>query len=347
MIFHVVVKNADGSLEFDVPFTTFKITDELNKGKTATFRFELEVVKEVADAYGTTVLDMFAGSYREIEVYDADDNKIYAGYISDDPILSAGKDDKGSLFISSKGFFGLLEKRWTDNLEEYVSTDASDIAWGLINTTQSNGSYGDFGITRGANPTTKDRDRTYRFRNIADSIQKLSNDEVKDGFDFDIDNDKKFNVYYPTKGSQRPNIVLEEGFNIDGYSIYRTFIDSMVNQVYVLGEGQGDDILYVQRDADNAYKSAFFLLQNVITEKEIITTDTLNDKGDVELEKYQEPRFVFKSVDVDYAEPDYNNYDIGDELKIKIPSYGINDFYRVVKRTCDQDGNVVLSFSEI
>lgn len=346
MTFYCLVKDRDGTSEFDVPFQEFRFTDELNKGKTATFKFERTSLKNTADAYDVEIEDMFSGAYREIEVYDEDDNKIFAGYVAE-VMMSAGHNDEGGLTVTAKGFFNLLEKRYTDNLEEYDATDASDIAWGLINTTQNNGSYGDLGITRGATgKPTKDRDRTYRFKEVALAIKKLSSDEVKDGFDFDIDVDKKFNVYYPEKGTQRPNIILEEGFNINTYNIYKTFIDGMVNQVYVLGEGQGDNILYVQRDADNAYKNAYFLLQDVLSEKDIITTDTLNDKGDIHLEKYREPRYTI-SLTTDYEEPVFTDYDLGDELKIKIPSYDIDEYYRVVKRICNHDGVVNLSLSEI
>ena len=80
----------------------------------------------------------------------------------------------------------------------------------LINESQtSNNPYSDLGITQGAHPTTKNRDRTYKFDNIKDSIIRLSNENLTDGFDFDIDATKAFNVYYPTKGQDRFDVVFD------------------------------------------------------------------------------------------------------------------------------------------
>jgi len=258
MTFKTIVKNSGGSLEWELPYKSFSFTEELNNDRFATVSFDYSVISEIADNYGISVESIFSSSYRELYIYDEDDNLIYSGYIAE-PRFSEGENDEGTISISSKGFFSLLERRITDDLEEYTAQDASDIAWDLIDYTQTL-SYGDLGITQGLNPTTKTRDRTFRFTTIAEAIRKMSANEVKDGFDFEIDNNKVFNVYYPEMGSERQNLVLEEGFNIKSYGILKTFIDGMANQVSVIGQGQGDDTIYETRDASNTYKNNFFCI---------------------------------------------------------------------------------------
>ena len=343
-MFRCVVKNSDNSLIWELPFTRFNIVQELNKGESLSITFESTAIKPIAEAHDITIEYIFSASYREIEIYDEDNNKIYAGYISELQ-FNSGVGELGTVTVQSKGFFSLLEKRYTDDSLSYTSTDSSDIAWGLINFTQNNGSYGNLGITRGADPTTKNRDRTdLRYKNIAEVIKKMSANEIKDGYDFDVDADKKFNIYYP-KGTTR-NIYLEEDFNINTYQISKTFIDGMVNQVIVIGSGVDEDNqLVVTRDASNTYKEAFFLLQDVLNESDVSVQTTLEDKGDKHLEIYQAPRLTIY-LTCRYDEPDFNNYDVGDWLNVVIPSYDINDSYRVNRRTCDETGEVGITFRE-
>lgn len=344
MTYRCVVKNNDDSLIWELPFVSFNIVQELNKGESLSITFESTAIKPIADAHDITIEYIFSASYREIEIYDEDDNKIYAGYISELQ-FNSGVGELGTISIQSKGFFSLLEKRYTDTSLSYTATDSSDIAWGLINFTQTNGAYGDLGITRGADPTTKNRDRTdLRYKNIAEVIKKMSANEVKDGYDFDVDTLKQFNVYYP-KGTTR-DIYLEEDFNINTYQISKTFIDGMVNQAIVIGSGVDEDNqLVVTRDASNTYKEAFFLLQDVLNESDVSVQTTLEDKGDKHLQIYQAPRLTIY-LTCRYDEPIFNNYSVGDWLYVVIPSYDINNSYRVNRRTCNEMGEVGITFRE-
>lgn len=339
--FTVIIKNSDGSEQWELPFKSFRFDIVLNQDRNATLGFDFNVVKAVADIYNKTVEYLFSGSYREVEIYDADSNKLYAGYVSRVQ-FNRGQDDDGSISISSKGFFSLLNRRYTDELRTYSSEDAGDIAWDLINYTQGL-TYGDFGITRGVHPTTVDRDRTYRYNNIKDAIEKMSNLNLYNGFDFEIDNDKIFNIYNPMMGSYRRNIKLEEGFNIKNYQIYKSFLDEMANQVIVFGEGFAPDAPVETRDAPVTYKNAFFLLQDTLSEKDVSVVQTLQDKGDKYLINKQAP---LKSITIgcDFTNPTFNNYNVGDWLKVVISNYDLDGFLRLTKKSLSDDGNVSLNF---
>lgn len=341
MAFKVEIRNSGASLRWEVPFQDFSFSEELNRDKRATIRFNYEDIKAVADNTATTVKNILTGQYREVYIFD-DTTTIYAGYLAE-PTISKSKSGALTVTITSKGFFELLRKRFTDDSEVYSSTDLSDIAWDLIDDAQ-NLTYGDFGITRGADPTTRNADRTYRYDNIAEAIEKMSNLEIDDGFDFAINNSKQFDVYYPEKGTTRNNIILEEGFNIHQYTIRELFIDSMVNQVHVLGEGFGDDQLVETRDADNAYKSNFFLLQAKQAEVAIKTSATLQEKGDKVIQQRRQPRIIVSNIEVHYNDPTFTDYEVGDRIKLKIPSYNVNAFYRLLSRRLSDDKKVSLTF---
>ena len=328
-MYTLFIRYSTGTL-FEIPFVSASYTDELNTGKNATFSLEYKALKDIADTYNTTVEFILTGGYREIYI-EKDSTKIYYGVITDYSLM---KNDTGflTISISSVDFFVLLGKRFTDDKQVYSSTEASEIAWDLINTSQLSDTYADLGITQGTTITSKDRDRTYRFANIKEAIAKLSNANLNDGFDFDINNLKQFNCYYPSKGSNRAEIVLDE-VNIINWQYRRPALLSLTNKVYVIGAGFNDDVLFVTRESANTYKSAFTLLENTLSERDIITSDTLNDKGDKYLLENQSPRPEL-TIYIQDNTPDILNYDIGDNLKIKIDELNFNNVYkRLYKRS--------------
>lgn len=345
MVFKVIVQNSLGDKKWEVPIPNWSFTEELNKDRSATFDIDEQVVKAVADIYAQTVPFIFYSEYREIYIFDESNNRIYGGYVAEPNVYCSANGEKKRT-ITSKGFFSLLEKRLTnvpaDTKRVYTGQHASDIAWDLINYTQGL-SYGNLGITRGVDPVDVANDRTYRYETIKRAIEKLTNNETKDGIDVEITAQKVFNAYYPTKGQQRPELALVEGFNIFTYNIRTNFIDAMTNQVVVCGEGQGDDMAVVKRDADNSYKASFFLLQQALSEKDTATTANLERKGDRYLELYQAPRADI-TITCDYESPLWTDYSLGDSLKIEIPSESINGYYRLYRRTLNEKGDVTLTF---
>lgn len=343
MQFRVFIQNSDGSEKWEVPYKSFSFSEELNVDRKAKFVFSDEALSGVADVYGITSEYIISAAYREVYIVDSFGNTVYSGFL-DEPDVSGDKNGNSETTVTSRGFFSLLLKRIVSSLTQYSGQDMSDIAWDLISDTQAL-TYGDFGITRGADPTTVNRDRTYQVGDIiAEAVQKLSNNNILDGFDFDVNHQKQFNVFYPTKGTSRPNVRLEYGHNIQTFSVRKTGILSMCNQVTVFGQDQGGEMPMEVRNADNAYKSAYFLLQDTLSEKDVSVAQTLQDKGDEYLEDNKTPR---KEIDltVEYEAPDFATYDVGDTLPVKISkgSVSIDDNYRLRKRTVNDDGTVYLT----
>lgn len=339
------VKDLKNNLLYELPFISITPTEELNVGMDATITLDLNAVNEVAERYGTTALFLLTSSTREIWV-EKDGKKLYYGVISD---FGLDKNDQGSYQISlaSVGFFSLLTKRRTGPKRIFTSTDAGSIAWTLIDESQqSEPPYSDLGITQGLIQESKQRDRTFRFDNIKDQIVDMSNRNLNDGFDFDIDNSKKFNVYYPQKGQQRKDIVFDDG-NIDSWSFRKPMVLSLTNKVYVVGSGMNDDVLYTVRNSADIYKSAFGLLEDALMERQIETEDTLIDKGDRHLRDNQAPINDLTITHTD-GSPDIFNYEVGDSFRVSIPEIGLNGVYkRVMKRaiTITGEGRVTATLT--
>lgn len=335
MRYKVFVKNPTTNEIWEFPFSSIKYTEELNKDRDATFVFDPVSLQPTLEKTRQTLDFVLSATKREIYV-TKDDTTIYYGLVTDQ---GDTKDQSGaySVAVASTGFFSILYKAIAGIPSTFYTTqDAKDIAWDLINTYQNSDTpYSDYGITRGLNPSsTKDRQRTFKFKRINEAIEGLSNLNLEDGFDFEINNSKQFDVYYPQKGQNRPNIVLQDGHNILTWSLTKPLISSMANKVYVIGSGENDDLLYSTRESADTYKTSFGLLEEKLSERDIETTDTLNDKGDKYLSLNQSPiRTLVVTTTGD--SPEIIDYQVGDSLKVQIASKNIDSFMRVHKRTVE------------
>jgi len=120
----------------------------------------------------------------------------------------------------------------------------------------------------------------------------------------------------------------------------------MANQVIVFGEGFGDDALVEVRDASDTYKNLFFLLQDTLSEKDIKTSATLQQKGDAYLDMNKYPQ---KNVSITcyYKNPLWTTFEVGDRLRVIIESYSIDSFLRLKSRSLATNGTVGLYFENL
>lgn len=347
MKYRVFIKDPSTSEIWELPFLSIRFTEELNKDKDADFAFDLEIIDNFLTEVGITIDSVTSSSIRHIYIEDEEETVVYYGVLSDQ---NESKDSAGSykLNLASVGIFSLLQKAIVGKpLKTYTATDAGAMAWDMIDEYQNSDTpYSDFGITEGSITATKDRDRTLRFRRIKDVIEKMSSNNLEDGFDFDIDNTLAFNVY-DQKGSQRDEIVLEDGDNILTWTLHKPLVSALTNKVYGIGAGQNDDdLLWVEREAIDSYKSSFGLLEEILSEKEIITEDTLNDKCDKVLSDEQAPKYGLVVTLTDES-PMLTDYNVGDSLRVVIPKKSIDAFYRIRQRTVniESNGSVVVTLT--
>ncbi len=339
-IIQVFLKDVASGNLFELPFTSISFIDELNAGKQATFNFDFMAMKDIASKYSTTVVSMFTSSLKEIWV-TMNGTTIWLGVVSE---YDKSRDSSANytLSVAAIDYFALFQKRRTGLTEvDFSAVDPATIPWSLINTSQglTNGSYG---ITQGATASTGlSVTVAYKNSEIRQEIIKLSNAQTNNSFDFDIDFTKKFNVYYPTKGSVRSNIVLDDN-NILANSVKIPLVLSLTNSVFVTGQGINNDQAAVNRQA-SAYQTAYGLLEDVTSDINISDTNLLNALGDRFLALNEQPLYQI-SLKHDGADPDITTFDVGDTIIVNLPDEAISySQYRVKKRTVDidQSGQVI------
>lgn len=250
--------------------------------------------------------------------------------------------DTENVRVAAKGFLDLLDRRFVgtaNSPREFTATDSSDIAWTIINESQTL-TNGDFGITRGADPTTVNRDRAYIYKNLKDAIEGLSNNNIQGGFDFDIDANKKFNVYYPSKGRQLDSAVFEWGVNIVSFYEIQDATE-MANEAIVLGQGEGSSMVTTTRDSAANIQETYKLRQAVLNHKDVSNTSTLETHGDRFLDDHEvQNQIVGVTIKGDMA-PSFGSYQVGDFVRVKI-DYGlvkVDSYFRIYGITVNVSDN--------
>lgn len=332
--YEVIITDPDAGTIWEVIPKSYSFTDKLNKEPEADFTFSFEEMQNYAELNGTTVINMFTAALREIYI-NRDGSKIFYGVISDFEV-NPGDEGEKNIVIKAIGFFGLFKKRLVGIGVEtnYSGQDAGAIAWDLLEDSQASDSpYSDWGITEGSITTSKNRDRSYLFDNVYESIIRLSNENLADGFDFDIDNTKQFNVYYPTKGQARPNVVFDAR-TMATWKYQKKLFSEMVNKVYVIGEGFNEEIAYETRTAGTSYRTPFGTLEEKIEARDVTEVATLQDKGDKRLAEAREPRVIIDSVKhYDISPILYTDYNVGDTVTVNLPELGVSNVSkRVMER---------------
>lgn len=244
--------------------------------------------------------------------------------------------DKGDNWATIYCFtwFEQLAGRHTGATRTFTAEDAGNIAWTLIDETQTDS---DFGITQGTIEVTMDRDVIYENQNIAEAITNLSN--VINGFDFEVSDTKVFNVF-GTQGVDRTELIFEYGHNITNITISEDFAHP-ANRAIILGDsGVVSDPLRVERD-DAGSQTQYKLREVVSNEMNTVESATLEEKGDALLRKYGSPLFKISMDLVRSSFPTIADFALGDIVTLKVQSgiYNIEDTYRIYEWSIDYDEN--------
>lgn len=229
--------------------------------------------------------------------------------------------------IYAFGWFEQLNSRYTPDEVIFSAVDAGDIAWSLINTSQGE-TNGSFGITEGTIEATQNRDRTYNNKNIADAIVELSN--VINGFDFEINDSKVFDVYASQGVDRSADIVLEYGINITDIRITDDF-SKPVNRAIVLGDS-GDPMDALRVDTNNTgLQTIYKIREGLTTEPSVSELGTLTDKGEALNRKYGNSLVKLSMGIVRSTTPTIEDFAIGDIIRLKVQSgiYNIDENYRI------------------
>jgi hypothetical protein len=317
----------NAGVKYNVPFESLSINEELNAGMTGSLSVNYFALKKYSDIFTLTPDDIIATAFRYFELY-RESSLIFSGVLVNRQI--SGKGSQATKYnFTFCDWFNALERRITGNDSDwwYSDDDSADIAWDLIVQTQAK-TNGNLGITRGLHPSTIHRDRTYRFDKIRDSLVKMSNKELYNGYDCEITPEKIFNIYYP-KGSVKADLVLDDA-NIISWSSSRNLSGNLANSITVLGAGQEDSILNELRENATA-QASWNLQEQTLSAKDVTTASILQDKGDLELLKNALPKDVI-SLSINDTKPDVESYNLGDTLPVKIKIINFEENLRILKR---------------
>jgi hypothetical protein len=230
----------------------------------------------------------------------------------------------------------LFKDRYTAQSVTYTGVDAGLIAWGMINTSQAK-TNGNLGIALGTIEETMDRTREYTNQNIMEAIINLS--DVLYGFDFEITNNKVFNVYSVKGSDLSESIILEYGRNLQNCQIDEDF-SNPCNSAIVLGEViDGTELSRVERN-DLVSQASYKLREMVLSADNVVDEDTLEEKGDALMAKYS-TKLIKVDFEVCRGLISVTDFSLGDQIRLIIKNgcYNIDDEYRIFEWTVDHEND--------
>lgn len=229
-----------------------------------------------------------------------------------------------------------LKDRYTAQTVTYTDVDAGLIFWNAINTSQLK-TNGNLGITKGTIANTQNRDRTYNNKQLLELGIELS--DVIGGFDFEITDDKVFNVYTVKGDDLTDSLILEYGRNLQNVSIDEDFT-TPCNNAIVLGEVIDETELTRVDRPDTTTQAKYKLREMVLSADNVIDEDTLNAKGDAMLYKYKEP-LIKITFEVIRGMIDVTQFSLGDLIRliIKKGCYNIDSTYRIFEWTVGHEND--------
>lgn len=275
--------------------------------------------------------------------------RVYQVYIYRDGILIwageqanriADLDEKGDGWATITAYTWLeqLNSRYTVAEKDYSYQDGSQIAWDLIDTTQSDGSYGDLGITQGDLPETTWREKSYTNQSVMDAIISLAN--LIDGFDFEINDSKVFNIYQ-FQGVDRTNdIILEYGVNLKKVRITEDFSKPSTRAIILGQTATVSDQIRVERD-DTPSQITYGLRESLNSQLEVSELTALQSTGDSVNRKYGAPLIKLSSDITRASALTIADFALGDVIRVKIKKgiYNIDASYRISEWQVDYDDN--------
>jgi hypothetical protein len=290
-----------------------KYEDVLNGSGMASFSISAKDEKLSAD--------LILPGNKELYIYKNGDLK-WGGEIAHWRLDLDGATDQ--IMVTARGFLNLLDKKLAGSPSSprvFTNTDAGSIAWTLIDESQA-GLNSSFGITQGVIETTKNRDRTFEGETVKEAILSLSSNNIKEGFDFEVDANKQFSVY-SFKGETRDDVFFEWGVNITSLFL-STDSTSMANQVLALGEGVGVEMVTATANSDTNLQEQYKVRQKKISLKTVSNPDTLLDHASKEISLTQAQQQIvglrYKNV-LDVSNPFF----VGDSPRVKV-KYGMVEF---------------------
>jgi len=258
--------------------------------------------------------------------------------------------NRHTVTLSAIDYRGLLDRRiFNDSITNnpWNNVDQGTIAWEIVDLTNINTDAGnwDIGVDSSSLTTGVNRDRLYEpGQNVGQALQQLS--EVINGFDYEIDANKIFRLFYPERGTEK-SFVLDLGGNV--LQVSRTVSSSdYANSIRVNGgeNEQGSAPFHVTTVADIA-TTPEGRFESQIGFPDITVATTLVERAEFELARRAviNPSYSLRIADNRWEGPD--QVWLGDTVQLVIKSGRLNVISDVRIRKFDiklnQDGEEVIN----
>lgn len=209
-------------------------------------------------------------------------------------------------------------------------------AWKLIDDIQDNKTGGNYGFTQGLVPTTDPTKSRVYDSNIdaLSAIQELAS--RNDGFDFDFDENKAFNCYYPYSGNVT-DVVFEYGRNVEKVSFRRLAgPGAIANSVSAFGNTNSATAVDTTSRDLYGLREAIVRLPNATD-----VTATLQDYADAHLYTLKNP-IIIPKITLNSIHPgnEWGSFWLGDIVTVRAKYRGgeyvnINDEYQIIGITIE------------
>lgn len=291
---------------------TFSITR--NRPEEISFSIPLFTLDQLAASLHLTPADFFQAGIQQILIR-RDTVPICAGQID---YWESDFSDPANPVINVKahGWMSLFSYRYIT--DEYDGDDAAFIIRDIITNTQAL-TNGDFGITLG---TTVAGSNTYTSKiftdkTISDILTEMS--EEDGGFDFQFTWDKVFNLFLPSQGVTRNDILFTYPGNLTDLKIS---VDStkLVNELLARGTGLGTD--GISTTIDDLTSQGIYALRQGIKDFPDMDADQLANSAASELLYYKVP-LVLNSITYNGLQnntPIVGSYSVGDKIRVYAPT---------------------------
>lgn len=318
--YRVQVKTKAGSTLGE--FNTFKelsFGKRLNNYGMASFKLPVNDTK-ASSLIALRLYDIFI-----YQINDGVETLVWAG----EQAMREGRlDDRGNNWVTIHAYDWLeqLNSRFTVAEREFLATDQGAIAMTLIDETQAD-TDGDLGITEGSIATTLDRDIVFNNQNVMEAIIKLA--DTVNGFDFELTNQKIFNVY-TLKGSDRTDqIRLEYGLNIISAQVVEDFTNPATRAIVTGEEYGGTDITRIEPESAPGL-AQYGLREYMFNETDVVSDTSLEDRGNAILNKYGGPVLKIDCT-LKKSSISITDFALGDLINVKIVNgiYNIDQDYRI------------------
>jgi len=205
-----------------VQWGSITITESLDNAANGT-------VRVMSLAHPTTPPPTIAS--HDLWCYDSSGVLVFRGRMLASPLDVSP--DSAKIDYNLLDYRGLLDRRLFMSQVSFADTEQIDIAWAMIAHTQGQVG-GNLGITRGTAPASGQlRDRNYDPGDgIGQRLQELSN--VINGFQYEIDPQKRFNTWYPERRRVADYVLACPG-SVDEANV-ESGLDRFANAIVATGD---------------------------------------------------------------------------------------------------------------